>query len=242
MMRRMVTLGVVLAVVAGIAAFNAFFEPSRRPVAQAEAQAETQEKLAQAEEKAAEPAAKAADAKAEESASKESDVAGLEAHIDTSKGMIVIKLLPEVAPATVANFANLAQRGYYDGLKFHRVIPNFMIQGGCPLGTGTGGPGYKFKDEFNKSYNFTKPGILAMANAGPATNGSQFFITHVPTPHLNQKHTIFGELKDPANQSVVDAVQGGDTIKKIEIKGDTTELYKSQEAYLKEWNAILDSR
>ncbi len=116
------------------------------------------------------------------------------ATLKTSKGDINIKLFPNETPFTVLNFVNLAKKGYYDGLKFHRVIGDFMIQGGCPQGTGTGGPGYNFKDEFVKELIFDKPGILAMANSGPNTNGSQFFITHVETQWLNHKHSIFGEV------------------------------------------------
>ena len=119
----------------------------------------------------------------------------LVASIETSKGTIKIDLFADETPMTVANFVNLAQRGFYDGLNFHRVIANFMIQGGCPLGTGTGSPGYRFGDEFVPSLRHDAPGKLSMANAGPGTNGSQFFITHVPTPHLDNAHTVFGLFK-----------------------------------------------
>ena len=112
----------------------------------------------------------------------------------TSKGDIRLKLYPEQAPVTVANFVNLAKRGYYDGLTFHRVIPDFMIQGGCPQGTGTGGPGYRFEDECSTELAHDAPGKLSMANAGPGTNGSQFFITHVETPWLDGRHTVFGAI------------------------------------------------
>ncbi|MBU6417628.1 MAG: peptidylprolyl isomerase, partial [Xanthomonadaceae bacterium] len=118
----------------------------------------------------------------------------LTATFQTSKGPIHVRLFDDKAPLTVANFVNLAQRGFYDGLNFHRVIADFMIQGGCPLGTGTGGPGYQFEDEFVPGLSFDKPGKLAMANAGPATNGSQFFITVAPTEYLTGRHTIFGEV------------------------------------------------
>ena len=114
--------------------------------------------------------------------------------IKTNKGDIDLELYPDEAPLTVANFVNLSKRGYYNSLSFHRVIDNFMIQGGCPLGTGTGGPGYQFKDEFHPKRKHDKPGILSMANAGPGTNGSQFFITHGPTPHLDGAHTVFGKV------------------------------------------------
>ena len=116
------------------------------------------------------------------------------ATIKTDKGDIVIALFADKAPKTVNNFVFLAREGFYDGVIFHRVIPDFMVQGGDPTGSGRGGPGYRFGDEFHPSLRHNKPGILSMANAGPATNGSQFFITHVPTPHLDGKHAIFGEV------------------------------------------------
>ena len=125
---------------------------------------------------------------------------------ETNRGPIHLRLHEDKAPVTVASFVNLARRGYYDGLSFHRVINDFMIQGGCPLGTGTGGPGYTFKDEFHPELQFDKPYLLAMANAGPGTNGSQFFLTTAATPWLNNKHTIFGEVADQASRDVVDAI------------------------------------
>jgi peptidyl-prolyl cis-trans isomerase A (cyclophilin A) len=143
------------------------------------------------------------------------------ATLHTNQGDIVLNLFPDHAPKTVANFVGLAtgtkeysdpetgQRttgNFYDGLTFHRVIDGFMIQGGCPLGTGTGGPGYKFGDEFHPDLSFNKPYLLAMANAGPGTNGSQFFITVSNTPHLNRRHTIFGEVADQASRDVVDKI------------------------------------
>jgi peptidyl-prolyl cis-trans isomerase A (cyclophilin A) len=130
-----------------------------------------------------------------------------QATLHTSKGDIVIELFPDHAPKTVANFVKLAQENFYNGTIFHRVIAGFMIQGGCPQGTGTGGPGYKFDDEFHGDLQFDKPYLLAMANAGPNTNGSQFFITAAPTTWLNRKHSIFGEVKDAASQAVVDAIE-----------------------------------
>ena len=130
------------------------------------------------------------------------------ATINTNHGAIVIELFPKQAPKTVNNFVTLSRDGFYDGVIFHRVIPNFMIQGGDPTGTGSGGPGYKFEDEFDRSVRFDKPGILAMANSGPGTNGSQFFITTAPTPHLNDKHTIFGRVTD--GQDVVEAISNVD--------------------------------
>jgi peptidyl-prolyl cis-trans isomerase B (cyclophilin B) len=137
------------------------------------------------------------------------------ATFDTSKGQIVVDLFPKDAPNTVNNFVFLARDKFYDGLKFHRVIPDFMIQGGCPLGTGTGGPGYKFKDEVGPGKPKHKVGSLSMANAGPNTNGSQFFITHVVTDWLDGKHTVFGQVK--SGQDVVNAIKQGDTIKSITI-------------------------
>ena len=125
----------------------------------------------------------------------------MQATITTSKGAIRLNLFPEQAPVTVANFVNLATRGYYDGLKFHRVIASFMVQGGCPRGTGTGGPGYQFEDEFDPSLRHDRPGRLSMANAGAGTNGSQFFITHVPTPWLDNAHSIFGEVVGAEDQA-----------------------------------------
>ena len=130
----------------------------------------------------------------------------LTAIVDTDKGTIRLDLFSDQAPRTVANFVNLAKRGYYDGLTFHRVIADFMVQGGCPLGTGTGGPGYNFADEFVAELRHDAPGKLSMANAGPGTNGSQFFITHVPTPWLDDAHTIFGSVQGESDQAVVDAI------------------------------------
>ena len=126
------------------------------------------------------------------------------ATVNTNQGSMVIELLPNEAPKTVNNFVFLAREGYYDGVIFHRVIVGFMIQGGDPTGTGSGGPGYNFEDEFVPALTFDRPGILAMANAGPNTNGSQFFITTVPTPHLNQRHTIFGTVLE--GQDVAEAI------------------------------------
>ena len=162
------------------------------------------------------------------------------ANFTTSRGTIKVRLHADQAPLTVANFVNLAQRGYYDELNFHRVIPDFMIQGGCPHGSGTGGPGYKFEDECRPELKHNKPGILSMANAGPGTNGSQFFITHVPTNWLDGKHTVFGEVIGDG-QAVVDAVRGGDKITSIRIEGDTAPLLAAQKARVDQWNATLDA-
>ncbi|HSH70489.1 MAG TPA: peptidylprolyl isomerase [Deferrisomatales bacterium] len=135
------------------------------------------------------------------------------ATIETNKGTIRVELFAAQVPKTVANFEKLAGDGFYDGLKFHRVIPEFMIQTGCPLGTGTGGPGYKFADEFHKDLKHDGPGVLSMANAGPGTNGSQFFITHVATPWLDGKHSVFGKVLE--GQDVVDAIAQGDVMQKV---------------------------
>ncbi|MBP6596253.1 MAG: peptidylprolyl isomerase [Arenimonas sp.] len=159
----------------------------------------------------------------------------------TSRGAIRVRLHAEKAPLTVANFVNLAQRGFYDGLSFHRVIPDFMIQGGCPKGTGTGGPGYRFEDECRSDLRHDKPGVLSMANAGPGTNGSQFFITHVPTSWLDGKHTVFGEVIGAGDQQVVDAVRGGDKLESITIEGDASALLASQAERIADWNRVLDA-
>ena len=164
----------------------------------------------------------------------------INAVIETSKGTINLVLFPEQAPVTVANFANLAQRGFYDGLNFHRVIPNFMIQGGCPNGTGTGGPGYRFEDECSPERRHDAPGKLSMANAGPATNGSQFFITHVPTDWLDGKHTVFGEVVSAEDQAVVNAIGQGDSIDSITVSG-ADELLAQQADRIADWNLSLDN-
>lgn len=167
---------------------------------------------------------------------------GLYAKINTSKGEILIALEYEKTPGTVGNFVALAEgnmensvkpqgQKYYDGLKFHRVIPDFMIQGGCPLGTGTGNPGYQFDDEFHPELKHDAPGILSMANAGPGTNGSQFFITHVPTPWLDGNHTVFGKVQE--GQDVVDAIAQDDVIESIEIirVGTKAQAFNAIEAF-----------
>jgi peptidyl-prolyl cis-trans isomerase B (cyclophilin B) len=163
----------------------------------------------------------------------------LKAVIKTSKGTININLFEDKTPLTVANFVNLAQHGYYNGLNFHRVIPDFMIQGGCPTGTGTGGPGYKFEDEFHPQLKHDRPGILSMANAGPATNGSQFFITHVETPWLDGMHTVFGCVVSDSDQDVVNAIVQGDKIESITIEGDSGGLIKEQQHRVDEWNDLM---
>lgn len=156
----------------------------------------------------------------------------LQAIIKTNKGEIKLNLFPDVAPVTVLNFITLAKTGYYNGLKFHRVIEDFMIQGGDPTtGTGAGGPGYQFGDEFKEGIVFNKKGLLAMANAGPNTNGSQFFITHVPTEWLNYKHTIFGEVVSEKDQDVVDNIKQGDTINEVIIVGNTDRLIEDNKEF-----------
>ena len=159
--------------------------------------------------------------------------------IMTDKGDININLLPEKSPVTVANFVNLAKKGYYDGLKFHRVIDNFMAQGGDPTGTGAWGPGYRFEDEVDNGLNFSKSGKLAMANAGPGTNGSQFFITTVPTEWLNGNHTIFGEVVSDDDLKVVKKLSNGDVMKKVVVEGDVDAFLKTQKNRVDSWNKIL---
>lgn len=170
----------------------------------------------------------------------------------TSKGDIEATLFASKAPVTVANFLNLAQRGYYNGIHFHRVIPDFMIQGGDPTETGSGNPGYRFEDEVKTGLKHSKPGIFSMANAGPGTNGSQFFITHVATPHLDGRHTVFGEVTK--GQDVVNSIVGklsgpgwktdgrGDKIISIKILDSTDELFKLQKNRIDAWNKVLDVR
>ena len=160
--------------------------------------------------------------------------------IDTSVGAINIDLFPEHAPITVANFVNLAQRGFYDGLSFHRVIADFMIQGGCPEGSGRGGPGYRFGDEFTPALRHDRPGLLSMANAGPGTNGSQFFITHVPTPWLDDAHTIFGAVQGDDDQAVVNKVSQGDSIKSVTVNGDADAALAAAADQVASWNEVLD--
>ena len=158
------------------------------------------------------------------------------AHFDTDRGPIRVELYPDKAPLTVANFVNLAQRGFYNGLNFHRVINDFMVQGGCPQGTGTGGPGYKFEDEANNGVGHER-GVLSMANAGPNTNGSQFFITHVATPWLNGKHTVFGKVVE--GMDVVDSIKQGDQIKSLKIEGDAAAVLAAKADRVADWNRIL---
>ncbi len=166
----------------------------------------------------------------------------LTATFHTARGPIRVHLHAEQAPVTVANFVNLARRGYYDGLNFHRVIADFMIQGGCPNGDGRGGPGYRFEDECRSELRHDKPGVLSMANAGPGTNGSQFFITHGATPWLDGKHTVFGVVFGADDQKVVDAIRQGDRIERVSIEGDADALLAAQSGRVAEWNKVLDAR
>ena len=160
--------------------------------------------------------------------------------LHTSKGDIEVTLLATKTPVTVANFLNLTKRGYYDGLTFHRVIANFMIQGGDPTGTGRGGPGYQFEDEIHPALRHTRAGLLSMANAGRGTNGSQFFVTHNATPWLDGKHTIFGQVTK--GQSVVDSIQQGATINSIDVLGSTDALFQAQQQRIAQWNTALNTQ
>ena len=161
----------------------------------------------------------------------------LVAIINTSKGIIEAELNDRAAPTTVANFVNLALRGFYDGLTFHRVERNFMVQGGDPLGNGTGGPGYRFAGEIILKHN--RPGILSMANSGPGTDGSQFFFTHLATPHLDGLHSVFGRVT--SGQNVIYEIRRRDVINSITIEGDPTDLFERRAEDLASWNATLDS-
>ncbi len=158
--------------------------------------------------------------------------------IKTNKGDIKIALESEKAPLTVANFINLAKRGYYDGIKFHRVIPDFMVQGGDPTGTGSGGPGYQFKDEFHPDLNHNRAGTLSMANAGPGTNGSQFFITHINTGWLDGKHSVFGYVAE--GQEIVNQIEGGDVIESVTLDSEINDAVRKMQAEVDEFNKTLD--
>ena len=164
----------------------------------------------------------------------------MQANIETNKGTIKLKLFYDQAPITVSNFVNLSNRGYYNNLNFHRVIDDFMIQGGCPQGTGTGGPGYQFADEFHPDLKHDKAGILSMANAGPGTNGSQFFITHLATPWLDNNHTVFGEVIDDDSLDIVNQINQGDQINSIKIEGDLP-VDDAISKIVKSWNETLDN-
>ena len=164
----------------------------------------------------------------------------MKAVIKTNKGKINLNLFSEAAPVTVLNFVNLANRGYYDNTIFHRVIDDFMAQGGDPTGTGMGGPGYSFGDEVYNGYLFDKPGYLAMANAGPNTNGSQFFITTVITEWLNNNHTIFGEVVSESDLEIVKSLKNNDKIEKIEIFDLDKEFLDKHKDILEKFNSVLD--
>ena len=164
----------------------------------------------------------------------------MQAIIKTNKGNITLNLYNDKAKVTVANFINLSQKGFYNNLTFHRVIDDFMVQGGCPIGTGTGGPGYNFQDEFHQDLKHDKPGILSMANSGPNSNGSQFFITHIATPWLDNKHSVFGMVADADSQSVVNNIEQDDSIKAVEIQGEMHTDNEVQEI-IDGWNEIIDS-
>lgn len=164
----------------------------------------------------------------------------LVATLETNKGRIVISLYADKTPKTVASFGNLIRRGFYDGTTFHRVISNFVIQGGDPTGSGSGGPGYRFEDEIVPSLKHDREGVLSMANAGPGTNGSQFFITLSAQPHLNGKHTVFGNVIE--GMEVVNSIKQGDKITKASLSGDWENLASKEKASLESWNAVLDKR
>jgi peptidyl-prolyl cis-trans isomerase B (cyclophilin B) len=166
----------------------------------------------------------------------------IRAVINTSRGTIHVNLFADAAPVTVANFVNLARRGFYDGLAFHRVIEDFMVQGGCPEGSGRGGPGYRFEDECRPDRTHDGPGVLSMANAGPGTNGSQFFITHVPCPWLDGRHTVFGKVAGDPDQQVVNAIHQGDKMESVTIEGDTGGLFARPDVagHVEKWNEALD--
>ena len=165
----------------------------------------------------------------------------LSATLHTHRGPIRLRLHAERAPLTVANFVNLARRGFYDGLCFHRVIDEFMIHSGCPEGRGRGGPGYHFEDEIDPSLRPERAGVLSMANAGPGSNGSQFFITHVATPWLDGRHAVFGQAIDEADMAVVHSIAQGDVIERVDLQGDIEALLTAQAQRVATWDAALDA-
>lgn len=160
--------------------------------------------------------------------------------METDKGAIEATIYATKTPVTAANFLNLAKRGYYDGLTFHRVIEDFMIQGGDPRGNGTGGPGYQFEDEIHPALRHSSWGMFSMANSGPRTNGSQFFITHGPTTWLNGKHTVFGKVDK--GRRVVNSIERGDKINSIKVLTSTDALFEKQKARIAQWNTVLDAQ
>lgn len=163
----------------------------------------------------------------------------IQAIIHTNKWDIRLSLHDDKTPVTVANFVHLAMKNFYDDLLFHRVIPDFMIQGGCPQWMGTWWPGYQFGDEFHPDLRHDGPWILSMANSGPNSNGSQFFITHVATPRLDDRHTVFGRVIDDSDQTIVNAITQGDRIDRISIDGDTSELFMKAKAFLDQIEGVL---
>lgn len=164
---------------------------------------------------------------------------GLSVTLETTRGNIILQLFSDKTPITSSSFVNLVQRGFYDGIVFHRVIPGFMAQGGDPTGSGRGGPGYKFGDEFDPTLKHDAAGILSMANAGPGTNGSQFFITFAPQPHLDGRHTVFGKVS--TGMDVLMKIQQGDKINKAYVTGDTATLFSKTKDQLAQWNKVLDA-
>jgi peptidyl-prolyl cis-trans isomerase B (cyclophilin B) len=174
---------------------------------------------------------------AEEGIKKLTKVGSMKATIETKKGNIVIELYPEEAPVTVASFVNLIQHKFYDGIIFHRVVPGFVIQGGDPQGMGFGGPGYQFEDECTPKRKHFKAGILSMANSGPGTNGSQFFVTLDETPWLDGKHTVFGEVT--SGMEVVTAIKEGDVMTHVTVEGDTKPLLEKYSERVAKWNAAI---
>jgi len=164
----------------------------------------------------------------------------LSATIKTNKGEIKLDLFADQTPVTVANFVNLVQHKFYDRLTFHRVLDEFMIQGGCPSGDGTGGPGYQFENECTDDLKHDKPGILSMANSGADTNGSQFFVTHVPTPWLDGLHTVFGAVASDKDMEVVNSIEQDDGIETITIKGDVKALLKKVSDRVSDWDSALE--
>ena len=158
----------------------------------------------------------------------------------TTKGDINLTLFDKECPVTVSSFVNLIRQSYYNNLSFHRVIDEFMVQGGCPFGNGMGGPGYQFQDECHPELKHDKPGVLSMANSGPGTNGSQFFITHVATPWLDGKHTVFGAVVSQEDQDVVNNIQQGDKIVSLSVDGDIDAIIEANSDQVEAWNKVLE--
>ncbi len=176
----------------------------------------------------------------QDNATNDQKVTDIRIILQTSKGDIEATIFASKVPLTAANFLNLASRGFYDDIVFHRVIDDFMIQGGDPTGSGRGGPGYRFEDEIDPDLKHTEPGIFSMANAGPNTNGSQFFVTHVKTPWLDGKHAVFGKVTK--GQDVVDSIARGDTIKGVKILDSTDALFEKMADRIAAWNETLEKQ